>query len=219
MAMKVSEQLRTKGRVSRGKLGIGIQEVTPELAASFNLKEEKGALVSSIEKDSPAEKAGLQIGDVILKFEGREVKSSRELPLMVGETAPGIKARLQIWRKGESREVTLVVGEQQSDKARGSAAEQGKGDKLGLVLGNLSDEKRKALGISHGLLVEKAAGDAARAGIRPGDVIVGVNNQPVESQEQFSSATASLKKGQTVAILIRRGQSTIFVPVKISGEQ
>jgi len=216
VAMEVADQLRTHGKVSRGWLGVMIQEVTKELAESFGLKKPEGALIASVEKDSPADKGGLEASDVVLKFDGKPVGNASELPLLVGAAKPGKQVVAQVWRKGAIKDLTLTVGEAPSEKV---AKRPGKTDsaasRLGLGLSELSDAQKKELRVTHGVLVEDAQGPAARAGIRRGDVITSVLNKEVKSVEQFNQILSSHKAGENIALLVRRGEQSLFVPLKV----
>jgi serine protease Do len=220
VAIDVAKQLQTTGRVSRGRIGVVIQEVTKELADSFGLPKAAGALVNSVEKGGPAEKAGIQASDVVLKFDNKEIESSNELPRIVASTRPGAKVPVQVWRKGERKELTLTVGETPDE--RGAKRAQGprkpSGEtlgKLGLTVAEVSADQRKELNISGGVLVENAEGAAARAGIRRGDVILAVNNQEIKTLEEFTRMLAATDKPRTVALLVRRGEGSIYVPLRI----
>src|SRR5512139_1421271 len=217
VAMAVAEQLKIAGKVSRGWLGVVIQEVTADLADSFGLDRPRGALVSQVQADSPAAKAGLQAADVILQFNGKTVENSGDLPRMVGMAKPGAKIPLQVWRRGKLQSLSVVVGEL---PAEGQQAESGGKafSRGGLALSELSAEQRRALGLDHGLLVEEATGDAARAGIRTGDVILAVNNNKVATVEAYRKAIAAVPAGKSAAILVRRGDGSLYIPLKISGE-
>jgi serine protease Do len=219
VAVDVAKQLQTTGRVSRGRIGVVIQEVTKELADSFGLPRAAGALVNSVEKGGPAEKAGIQPSDVILKFDNKEIDSSNELPRIVASTRPGAKVPVQVWRKGDRKDLTLTVGETPDE--RGAKRAQGKkpaGEtlgKLGLTVSEVSVDQRKELNIAGGVMVENAEGAAARAGIRRGDVILAVNNQEIKSVEEFTRLVAPTDKPRTVALLVRRGEGSIYVPLRI----
>ena len=218
VAMEVVGQLKSSGKVSRGWLGVVIQEVTADLAESFGLDRPRGALVSQVQEDSPAHKAGLQAADVILEFNGKMVENSGDLPRMVGMTKPGVKIPLQVWRKGKAQQLSVVLTELPAE-AQQAAGSGGKTfSRGGLALSELSAEQRRALGLDHGVLVEDATGDAARAGIRTGDVILAVNNSKVASVEAFRKAIAAVPVGKSAAILVRRGDGSLYIPLKISGE-
>jgi serine protease Do len=219
VAMDVSNQIKAHGKVSRGWLGVGIQEVTKELADSFGLAKPSGALISAVEPGSPAEKAGLEPSDVVLKYNGKAVNSSSELPRLVGVTQPGSKVMLQIWRKGATRDIALTVGELPSDKTAQRPAKGGKGttNSVGLVLRELTPEQKQQLKVRNGVLVEDVEGAAARAGIRRGDVIVAINNNEVKHVEHLNQMLAQFAKGRNVALLVKRGDGAIYVPLKING--
>jgi serine protease Do len=222
VAMDITHQLRTTGRVSRGRIGVVIQEVTRELAESFGLPKAAGALVNSVEKGGPADKAGLEPSDVILKFDGKTVSSSSDLPRIVAHTRPGSKATIQIWRKGAPRDVTVTVGEMPEEKV---AQRPGRRDsksgnvvaRLGLTVSELSAEQRSELGVGGGLLVEDVQGAAARAGIRRGDILMALNNQDIKSVEQVTQLLNQFEKAKSVALLIRRGDSALYVPLRLDG--
>ena len=222
VAMNISNQLRTTGRVSRGRIGVVIQEVTKELAESFGLPKPSGALVNSVEKGGPADKAGIEASDVILKFDGKEVSSSSDLPRIVAQSRPGSKATAQVWRKGTARDVSVTVGEMPEEK---TAQRPGRKDtkpgnvvaRLGLTLSELNSEQRKELALSGGLLVEDAQGAAAKAGIRRGDVLLAINNQDVKSVDQLNQLLGQFEKARSVALLIRRGDGALYVPLRLDG--
>jgi serine protease Do len=224
VAMEVSDQLRKSGKVSRGWLGVVIQEVTKDLADSFGMPKASGALVASVEKGGPADKAGVEASDIILKFDGKLVGSSSDLPRLVGSTKPGSKVSLQVWRKGAQKELTLAVGELPQEKVAATkpTSKKGKGpdsaNKLGLALSELTSEQRKELQVSGGLLVEDVQGPAARAGIQPGDVILSLNNNELKTVEQFQQALSHLESRRNVAVLVKRGDSTQFVTIKLEGQ-
>lgn len=217
VAMEVVGQLKADGKVSRGWLGVVIQEVTADLAESFGLDRARGALISQVQDGSPAEKAGLQAADVILSFDSKRVENSGDLPRMVGMAKPNSKIPLEIWRKGKAQTVTLTLGELPAeDPATGKVGKSF--SRGGLALAELTADQRRELKIDHGLLVEEATGDAARAGIRTGDVILAVNNGKVVTVEAFRKALAAVPTGKSAAILVRRGDGSLYIPLKISGE-
>jgi len=223
VANDIATQLKTTGKVTRGRIGVVIQPVTKELAESFGLPKPSGALVSAVEKGSPAEKAGIEAGDVILRFDGKNVNSSEDLPRLVGSTRPGSKATVQLMRNKAAREVTLVIGEMQ-DEERTAQRQQRRGpggkpsdtvSRFGMTLSEPTAEQRNQLKISGGVLVEDAQGAAARAGIRRGDIILAVNNQDVKSLEQFGQLMGKFEKGRIVALLVRRGPNALYIPFRI----
>ncbi len=215
VAMKVKDDLQKFGKVSRGRLGVTIQSMTPELAESFGLSKSEGALVSSVEHGSAAEKAGLASGDVILAVNGHTIDQAGDLARAIAETKPGSKVELRIWRKGASRNVTASVGEapQENIAQAGRGGPGASGGKLGLAVRPLTREERKQLGTESGLVVENASGTAARAGIRPGDVIIGFNGQPLKDVDQLRKLVDSAKG--SVALLVQREGAKVYVPVKI----
>ena len=221
VAMDIADQLRTAGRVRRGRIGVVIQEVTRELAESFGLPKPQGALVNSVEKGGPAEKAGIEASDVILEFAGKHVESSGDLPRIVGATKPGSKVTVKIWRKGKARDISITVGEMSDEPVsdlRGSASPERDANEiaeLGLTVSNLSAEERAELGISGGVKVEKVDGPGARAGLRRGDIVLALNNDDVESVRQFQELMSEYSKARSVALLVRRGQGAIYVPIRL----
>jgi serine protease Do len=226
VANQIAAQLRAAGKVTRGRIGVVIQALTKELVESFGLSRAQGALVNSVEKGGPAEKAGIEAGDVILQFDGKPVNSSEDLPRLVGAVKPGSRVTVQVWRNKQTRDVQVVVGEMQDDRTA-AAQQKGRRDpkpppaavasQHGLTLVELTDAQRKELKIAGGVLVENAQGAAARAGVRRGDVILAVNNQDVKSIEQFNQLIAQLDKGRIVALLIRRGTNSLFLPFRPNG--
>ena len=215
MAMKVADQLQSKGKVSRGKIGVVIQEVNSEMAKAFGLDRPIGAMVSNVEKGSPADKAGIQAGDIVIRFEGKAVQASRDLPAMVGQTAPGTKSKIVVWR--DKKEVTLEIqigvfdaeksGEtdEPEEKAAGPNGEINVA-RFGLTLGNLNAEQKKKLGTAGGALIVKAEGNGR--GLRPGDVILAAGNplQGVQSASQLAERLNGIKKGNLIPILVQRGE-------------
>ncbi|MCS6786674.1 MAG: DegQ family serine endoprotease [Thiobacillaceae bacterium] len=213
VAMDVAEQLKTTGRVARGRIGVMIQEVTNDLAESFGLAKPQGALVSEVEKGSPAERAGVQVSDIILRYNGRPVERSIDLPRMVGATRPGTKATLTVWRKGRTLDLTVTVGEMPVEKVAGARPEA-QPDRAGLITSDLTPEQRRQLNIQSGVLVEDVTGAAARAGVRPGDVILAVNNREVYSSEELSKLINETGR-KSVALLVKRGESSIYIPLRL----
>jgi len=225
LAMDVQGQLKNKGKVSRGRLGIGIQEVSKDLAESFNLGKPQGALVASVEKGAAADKAGIEVGDIILKFDGKPVAESGDLPRMVGSTKPGSKVVVQIWRKGASRDLTATVGEIPDDEGGmrsasrgGKPAEPQVSNRLGLVLVTPTAEQRRALGIQHGLIVEEVRNGGTRTDLRSGDIILSVIIKGVQSDvkslPQFNELLQGVDKSATITLLVRRGDSQTFITIK-----
>src|SRR5579862_7630830 len=213
VAMQVGDQLQATGHVSRGKLGVVIQQVTQGLADSFGLPQPEGALVSSVEKGGPAEHAGVEPGDVILKLNGALLKDSTELPVQVASVAPGTSVTLEIWRNHASREVTVKLGALEDKRTAANNTPQHEGGKLGLAVRPLTADEERSANMKGGLLVERASGPAAEAGIQPGDVVIAANGAHVSSAEDLKSAVEK-SKGH-IALLIQRGDSRLFVPVRV----
>lgn len=214
VAMDVAQQLKEQGKVSRGRLGVMIQEVNADLADSFGLPKPEGALVSQVEPGSPADKAGLQPSDIILKFNGKDVNSSIDLPRMVGATRPGTRSTVTIWRKGATKELTVVVGEMPEEQV--AKAEEGgtRVSRAGLVVSDLTKDQKDELKIDTGVLVEEASGAAARAGIRPGDVIIAVNNQNVDDSAELTRMLNDTKR-KSIALLVKRGEGALYLPLRL----
>ena len=223
VAMEVQTQLKSGGRVSRGRIGVVIQEVTKELADSFGLPKPTGALVSTVEKGGPADKAGIESGDVILKFDGKTVTQSADLPRIVGATRPGSKVAVQLWRKNASRELSVTVSELPEDKAPTRQARGGKqpertANRLGLVLSELSPEQKKELKLGAGLIVEEVRNGASHGDLRPGDIILAVMVKGVQTEtktvEQLNKLLSSVDKSATLTLLVRRGENQSFITLK-----
>jgi serine protease Do len=223
VAMDVMNQLKANGKVIRGWLGIAIQEVTKELSESFGMKNTNGALVAGIEKGAPADKGGLLPGDVIIKFDGKMIESSSDLPKAVGNTKPGKTVVAEVFRKGSVKTLNLTVGEMPSDQAEVIASnktpEKAEVNRLGLVLKEAPPLQRKKMNGKKGLLVVDAQGSAAAAGIRRGDIVLALNNSEVESADAFAKEVATIPNGKTVALLILRNDETLYVPVKITSDR
>ncbi|MDN5882736.1 MAG: DegQ family serine endoprotease, partial [Nitrosospira sp.] len=222
VATDISNQLIASGKVSRGRIGVLIQEVTKELAESFGLPKPTGALVASVQKGGPADKAGIEARDVILKFDGKPVNASGDLPRIVGGTKPGSKVSLQVWRNGATKELTVTVDELPPDERTAGRGKRGKApdtsNRIGLSLTELTAEQKQQLEVGNGLLVDDMApGIASRAGVRPGDVILSINNQDVKTVDQFNQILNKIEKGRTIALLVRRGDTATFVTMKLNG--
>ncbi|MDV6343724.1 DegQ family serine endoprotease [Nitrosomonas sp. Is37] len=219
VATEIANQLKAHGKVSRGRIGVMIQEMTEELAESFGLSQARGALIVSVEKDGPADKAGIEVRDVILKFDGKDIAVSSDLPRIVGNTKPKSKVAVEVWRDGATKNFTILVGEMPSDESdRGHKQSKAPdtSNRLGLALNELSDKQKKQLGVESGLLVEEVqAGIANRAGIRQGDIILGLNNQDVRTIKQFNQLLNKVEKGRNIALLIKRGDMTTFITMKL----
>jgi len=216
LAVKVKNQLQQYGKVSRGRLGVTIQEVNQQLADSFGLKTPGGALVASVDENGPAAKAGIKTGDVILKFNGRAISHSSELPAQVADVKPGSRATVEISRNGTSREIDLTVGELKGSKLASADTPSQEHGRLGLAVRPLNPDERQQAG-ENALLVEESSGPAARAGIQPGDLLLAVNGTPIQSVAQLRALVA--KSGKTMALLIQRNDGKIFIPVDLGDKQ
>ena len=224
VAMEIQNQLRASGKVSRGRLGVVIQEVSKELADSLALNRPMGAVVNAVEKGGPADKAGLEPGDVILKFDGKPINASADLPRMVGATKPGARSTVQVWRKGTTRDIVVTIGEMAEEKvasehpARGVKPPEKQANRLGLVLSELTAEQKRELKMDAGLLIEDVRGTTARADLRTGDIIVALISKgattEVKTVDQLNKLLGQFEKGSNVTLLIRRGEMQTFVTIK-----
>jgi serine protease Do len=221
-AMRVSDQLRTTGRVTRGRIGVQIGEVTKDVADSLGLAKAQGALVQRVEQGGPADKGGVEPGDIILKFNGTPIERSNDLPRMVGNTKPGTKATITVWRKGASRDLSLAIAAMEADKVakqqNATPKPQQAVNALGLAVADLSDAQKRELRIDGGVVVEAADGAAARAGLRPGDVILRINNADIKDSKGFNAVVGKLEPKKTVLALVRRGDTSQFVTIKPNGQ-
>jgi len=219
VAIDISNQLKAAGKITRGWLGIAIQELTKELAESFGMKNTNGALVAGVEKNGPADKGDLQAGDVITKFDGKSIVASADLPRIVGSTKPGKVVAVEVLRKGSPKILNIGVGEMPSDSAEVAQGSKPiakpEVNRIGLMLKELTPQQKKKLNGKGGLLVLDAQGAVAQAGVRRGDVVLGLNNTEVQSLEQFNKQLAAFSAGKTIALLVQRGENTLYVPVKI----
>src|SRR5436190_2044340 len=222
VAQDVLKQLKEKGRVARGRIGVQIQEVTRDLALSFGLDRPRGALVNSVEKASPAEKAGVETSDIIMSFDGKPVESLSDLPRFVGSTRPGTTVPLELWRKGAARKLSVTVSElpeervASADKPKPQKSAEAQANRLGIVVAELSAEQKKERQISNGLLVTEVRPDA-RADVRKGDVLMALvqkgQHTELKSVEQFNKLLASLDKSAVITLQVKRGETTAFVTV------
>jgi serine protease Do len=223
VAMDIQQQLRTAGRVSRGRIGVVIQEVSKELADSFGLKAAAGALVNGVEKGGPAEKAGVRTGDIILRFDGKPVGASSDLPRIVGGTKPGTTVPMQVFREGQTRDVTVTVAEIPDDRVARGERNRGEqkptvaANRLGLVVSDLSEEKKKDGRVTSGVVVDEVRG-APRADIRVGDVITAVTAKgattELKSAQQFNKLLGELDKSTTLTLRIKRGEANVFATIR-----
>jgi serine protease Do len=218
--MRVSEQLRASGRVTRGRIGVQIDQVTKEVAEAIGLGKPLGALVRSVESGSPAEKAGVEAGDIILRFDGKTIEKSTDLPRLVGATKPGTRSSLTVFRRGGNKELSVTIGEieaekpaprkEREDKPRSMGAAQA----LGLTVSELGDAQKKELRIRGGVRVEAAVEAAARAGLREGDVILAIANVEVTSLRDFDAVLARTDKSKPIQVLFRRGDWAQYAVIR-----
>ena len=221
-ALRVSDQLRTSGKVTRGRIGVQIGDVTKEVAESLGFSKSQGVQVQRVEPGSPAEKGGIETGDIILKFNGVAIEKSSDLPRLVGSTKPGTKATLTVWRKGAARDISVTVAEVEPEKLAKKDEKKSKQDLaanvLGLVVSDLAEAERKELKVDGGVEVDSAEGAAARAGLRADDVILRLNNTDIKDTKQFNALVAKLDPKKVVVVLVRRGDSSQFVAIRPSGQ-
>nr|WP_315491902.1 Do family serine endopeptidase [uncultured Rhodoferax sp.] len=221
-AVRVSDQLRSSGRVSRGRIGVQIEPVNKDVAESIGLGKSVGAMVRGVEAGSPAEKAGIEAGDIITRFDGKAIEKSSDLPRLVGGTKPGTKSTITVFRRGASKDLSVTIAEVEADKSstktsslrddkpKASAA----GQAVGLAVSELTDAQKKDLKVKGGVKVDSAADAAARAGLREGDVILALANVDVLSVKEFEAALAKHDKTKPLPVLIRRGELAQFVIIK-----
>lgn len=219
-AMNVADQLRATGKVVRGRIGVQVGEVSDEVAKALGLDKAQGALVSGVERGGPADKAGVEAGDVVLSFNGQEVRRVSDLPRMVGGTKPGTKAKLQVWRRGKTVDLDISVATLEPDERGAPSASKSSGsgaagtNALGLAVADLTDAERKDLQIRGGVKVEQADGAAASAGISAGDVLLVLNETEITGAKQFNELVGKLDRKRTNVVLVRRGDITQWVPLR-----
>jgi serine protease Do len=220
-ATRVSDQLRSSGRVSRGRIGVTIEQVSKDVAESLGLGKAVGAVVRSVEAGSPAEKAGIEAGDIITRFEGKSIEKSSELPRAIGATKPGSKSTITVFRRGASKDLSITIAEADADKpATKASAREDKpkasvaGQSIGLAVSELADAQKKELKIKGGVKIDSAVEAAARAGLREGDIILALANTDVASVKEFEAALAKHDKTKPLPVLIRRGELAQFVIIK-----
>jgi serine protease Do len=217
-AIRVSDQLRASGRVTRGRIGVQIDQVTKEVAESIGLGKPQGALIRGVEEGSPAEKAGIEAGDIITRFDGKAIDKASDLPRLVGNTKPGSRVNVTVFRRGASKDLNITVAEVQPEKnVAQKPAEERKGSAvapLGLVVAELSDGQKRELRVRGGVRIESAAEPAARAGLREGDVILAIANTEVLGVRDFETIMARVDKSRPVSLLIRRGDVAQYVLVR-----
>jgi serine protease Do len=224
VALDVQKQLKEKGRVARGRIGVVIQEVTRDLATSFGLDKPRGALVNSVEKGSPADKAGVEATDIILSFDGKTVDASSDLPRIVGSTRPGSTSTVEVWRKGAAKKLSLTVGELQEDRVASAdkprpqkPAEAQPANRLGIVVAELSAEQKKEMKIPGGLVVTEVKPDARASDVRKGDVLLTLvhkgQHTELKSVDQFNKLLAGLDKNAVITLQVKRGETMAFVTI------
>ena len=222
-AIRVSDQLRANGRVTRGRIGVSIDQVSKDVAESLGLGEARGAFVRGVEPDSPAAKAGLEAGDIILRFDGRTIEKSVDLPRLVGNTKPGTRSTISVFRRGQTKDLSIVVGEVEPEVRQASRKPSGADGKpvpasaakaLGLTLSELTDLQRSELRLRAGVRIEAAEGAAARAGLREGDVVLAAANTEVASVRELEAVLARVDKSRPVSILFRRGDWAQYAVIR-----
>jgi serine protease Do len=223
-AIRVSDQLRTTGRVSRGRIGVQIDQVSKDVAESIGLGKPIGALVRSVEAGAPADKGGIEAGDIIIKFDGKQIDKSSDLPRIVGATKPGTKSTVTVFRRGTSKDLSVVVAEIEADKpvAKAPTAKEEKpkasatAQAYGLTVVDLTEAQKKELSLKGGVRVDSVTDAAARAGLREGDVILAAANVEVQGVKDFDAVIAKFDKSKPLSILFRRGDWTQYAILKAS---
>ena len=218
-AVQVSTQLRASGRVQRGRLGVGIGDVSKDVAESLGLGKPQGALVSNVEAGSPADKAGLEAGDIILKFDGKKIEKSSDLPRAVGGTKPGTASTVTVFRRGTTKDYPIVVGEFEPDRTAQKAAPEKAAPAnathlLGLTVSDLTDALKKELNLKGGVRVDAVAEPALKAGVREGDVVVQVSNTEVADVKSFTQLLSRLDKSKPINVLLRRGEWAQYTVIR-----
>jgi serine protease Do len=224
VAVDVANQLKTDGRVKRGRIGVVIQEVTAELAESFGLDRARGALVSRVEKGAAASKAGIATSDIILTFDGTEVETSNDLPRIVGQTRPGKKVEVEVWRNKKLKTLSLTVGEIPADTTAKSETNSPKAvtsnviEQLGLAVSDIDPMRLKELELESGVQIDRVAGAGEQAGLKTGDIVLALNNDDVTSVAQFKKLMTDYESARSVALLIQRGNGSLYVPIRLKSK-
>lgn len=220
-AIRVSEQLRASGRVSRGRIGVQIDQVTKDVAESIGLGKAQGALVRSVESGAPADKAGIEAGDIILKFDGKPIEKASDLPRLVGNTKPGTRSTVTVFRRGGAKDLVITVAEFEPERPTRRAADRdakpkasSAGQSLGLSVSDLTDAQKKDLKLKGGVRVDASSDAAARAGIREGDVIIAIGNSEVSTVKDFESVLAKADKTKPLPVLLRRGELATYLLIR-----
>lgn len=224
VAVDVANQLKTDGRVKRGRIGVVIQEVTAELAESFGLDRARGALVSRVEKGAAASKAGIATSDIILTFDGNDVETSNDLPRIVGQTRPGKQVEVEVWRNKKLKTLTLIVGEIPADTTAKSESKSTNAvtsnviEQLGLAVSDIDPARLRELELESGVLIDRVAGAGEQAGLKTGDIVLALNNDDVTSVSQFKELMANYESARSVALLIQRGGGSLYVPIRLKSK-
>jgi serine protease Do len=218
-AQRVADQLRASGRVIRGRIGVTIAPVTKEVAESIGLGKPAGALVQGVEAGGPADKAGVEAGDIITRVDGKPIDKSGDLPRIVGATKPGAKTTLQVFRRGAYRDIAVTVVEFEPERPRrvaqsGEAQPAVPKSAIGLAVSDLSEAQKRELKLRGGVRVESVEGAAARAGLREGDIIVTLDNSEVTDAKQFNSLVAKADKSRPISVMVRRGEWTNYLVIR-----
>jgi len=222
-AIRVSDQLRSSGRVIRGRIGVTIAPVTKDVAEAIGLGAARGALVQGVEDGGPAQKAGIEAGDIIVRVDGKAIEKSADLPRIIGDTKPGTRSSLQVYRRGNARELHVTVAELEPDRARRTAQAEPPAPTgttktaIGLAVSDLTDAQKRELKGKGGVRVDSTEGPAARAGLREGDLILSIDNTEVTDAKQFSTLVGKLEKTRAVSVLVRRGEFTSYVVIRPAG--
>jgi serine protease Do len=222
-AIRVSEQLRASGRVIRGRIGVTIAPVTKDVAEAIGLGAPRGALVQGVEEGGPAQKAGIEAGDIIVRVDGKAIEKSADLPRIIGDTKPGTRSSLQVYRRGNARDLQVTVAELEPDRARRTAQAEPPAPAsttktaIGLAVSDLTDAQKRELKGKGGVRVDSTEGPAARAGLREGDLILSIDNTEVTDARQFGTLVGKLDKTRPVSVLVRRGEFTSYVVIRPAG--